>query len=145
MWNPLRIPGREKFVRLCYRNVVMQRSLVKEQRQLPSWPRQPRGRKTGRPMSAGSRCPLEPFSLEVTASRSLNFKLSVTPMWSQITPYPRVGKKLALQQKQMHCKWFDNVPLWVLISVRPQGLDMADCPLVVVVEHVLLSWLPINW
>lgn len=24
VWNPLRIPGREKFVRLCYRNVVMQ-------------------------------------------------------------------------------------------------------------------------
>lgn len=27
MWNPLRGPGREKFVRLCYRDVVMQRRL----------------------------------------------------------------------------------------------------------------------
>lgn len=40
MWNPLRIPGGEKFVRLCYRNVVMQRSLVKEQRMLLFGPSQ---------------------------------------------------------------------------------------------------------
>lgn len=40
MWNPLRIPGGEKFIRLCYRNVVMQRSLVKEQRMLPFGPNQ---------------------------------------------------------------------------------------------------------
>ena len=44
MWNPLGIPGREQLVRLGHRNVMVQRSLVREQSPLPYWSGQLWGR-----------------------------------------------------------------------------------------------------